>query len=471
MMEDSGVVYETEDEPAGQGADLYSLLPSGWDMGVTPHQPPLYQAKEEESEEDRGKSEEEEEEPQKQSFDYVATHQPQFYPMASQLWPTASNHATMGTISSSTTTDTQGTSQGSNLYSFLPPGWGSGSISQNPHAEHLNLPYTAHSVPRWPSEELEVSSESEGELHTYQPSQPHQSNGSSPLHPASSSSPSSEQPDIQKPASTSSASEATNPYPARPHWVEDQYAACCAKCSIDFSTFKRRHHCRACGKVFCNGCSNKWLLLPKEFGYTTVQRLCAACFRSHSTIDFSTTEDVFGPADAPLIVLLHGAGVTRKSWRLQVEELQEHYRLVIPDLPAHGAREDQPLTMNATLDMLEKLIRAHSSDNRAIIFGYSFGAYVAMTLAGCRPYLCRALILGGAGSNFPRAGLVMGLVDLACKTLPSGLLARSTPYTLYNTQVSTEVVNELFLRPVSIPLVCPWPNCCLRDVSMVPGLK
>ena len=34
-----------------------------------------------------------------------------------------------------------------------------------------------------------------------------------------------------------------------PTWIKDQDTSMCMQCSTPFTTFKRRHHCRACGKV------------------------------------------------------------------------------------------------------------------------------------------------------------------------------------------------------------------------------
>merc|ERR1740117_103123 len=41
----------------------------------------------------------------------------------------------------------------------------------------------------------------------------------------------------------------------RAEWQADQDAITCKGCSQDFNVFRRRHHCRYCGKVFCFKCS------------------------------------------------------------------------------------------------------------------------------------------------------------------------------------------------------------------------
>ena len=39
--------------------------------------------------------------------------------------------------------------------------------------------------------------------------------------------------------------------------MKDDNCKTCYKCSITFTVFNRRHHCRICGQIFCNNCSNQ----------------------------------------------------------------------------------------------------------------------------------------------------------------------------------------------------------------------
>ncbi|XP_051848686.1 zinc finger FYVE domain-containing protein 16 isoform X1 [Antechinus flavipes] len=65
----------------------------------------------------------------------------------------------------------------------------------------------------------------------------------------------------------------------QPSWVPDSEAPNCMNCQVKFTFTKRRHHCRACGKVFCGVCCSrkcKLQYLEKE------ARVCIVCYESIS---------------------------------------------------------------------------------------------------------------------------------------------------------------------------------------------
>ena len=64
----------------------------------------------------------------------------------------------------------------------------------------------------------------------------------------------------------------------RPAWVDDKEASECANCGLLFSLFRWKHHCRQCGYVFCNSCSNKKIPLP-HLGYPKPVRICTECIQ------------------------------------------------------------------------------------------------------------------------------------------------------------------------------------------------
>lgn len=60
-----------------------------------------------------------------------------------------------------------------------------------------------------------------------------------------------------------------------PVWIPDSDAPVCMMCQAKFTMWKRRHHCRACGKVLCSACCNQKAFLP--FLDNKEARVCIEC--------------------------------------------------------------------------------------------------------------------------------------------------------------------------------------------------
>lgn len=59
--------------------------------------------------------------------------------------------------------------------------------------------------------------------------------------------------------------------PLPSHWVPNTERTQCKACKKVFDTRAWRHHCRACGEIFCNSCA------PIRFGYQLRDRRCSEC--------------------------------------------------------------------------------------------------------------------------------------------------------------------------------------------------
>jgi len=54
-------------------------------------------------------------------------------------------------------------------------------------------------------------------------------------------------------------------YPtSRQSWTKDNLMDKCILCSIQFTSFNRKHHCRACGGIICHKCSTNKIIIPEE---------------------------------------------------------------------------------------------------------------------------------------------------------------------------------------------------------------
>ncbi|KAI6659350.1 Pip5k3 protein [Oopsacas minuta] len=64
----------------------------------------------------------------------------------------------------------------------------------------------------------------------------------------------------------------------RQYWMADRTCKECYECGQVFTTFRRRHHCRICGQIFCAKCCSEYA--PGQmFGLNTNQRVCSYCHR------------------------------------------------------------------------------------------------------------------------------------------------------------------------------------------------
>lgn len=79
-----------------------------------------------------------------------------------------------------------------------------------------------------------------------------------------------------------------------PVWLPDSETNNCLKCGLKFTFRKRRHHCRACGLIFCSICCSEKLELPfklnnnelnKESNKNELSRVCVVCFKTINKVN------------------------------------------------------------------------------------------------------------------------------------------------------------------------------------------
>ncbi|PAA59776.1 hypothetical protein BOX15_Mlig004500g1 [Macrostomum lignano] len=63
-----------------------------------------------------------------------------------------------------------------------------------------------------------------------------------------------------------------------PVWIPDKAQQKCMLCSASFTVINRRHHCRRCGHLVCQSCSNRKWVLPAQS--KKPQRICSSCYTS-----------------------------------------------------------------------------------------------------------------------------------------------------------------------------------------------
>jgi pimeloyl-ACP methyl ester carboxylesterase len=116
-----------------------------------------------------------------------------------------------------------------------------------------------------------------------------------------------------------------------------------------------------------------------------------------------TTLDVLesGPADGPLVVLLHGFPELGYSWRHQVPALAAAgYRLLVPDMRGMGGSDAPPDIADYSMTTLARDVVGlidHGSVDEAVVIGHDWGADAAWKTAWMHPDRVRAV----AGLSVP----------------------------------------------------------------------
>ncbi|XP_006003398.1 zinc finger FYVE domain-containing protein 21 isoform X1 [Latimeria chalumnae] len=116
-----------------------------------------------------------------------------------------------------------------------------------------------------------------------------------------------------------------------PQWVPDKECPRCMQCDTKFDFITRKHHCRRCGKCFCDKCCSKKVPLPRMCFVDPV-RQCAEC----ALISQKETEFY----DRQLKVLMNGAtflvtlGCSEKS-ETMVCRLSNNHRYLFLDGESH----------------------------------------------------------------------------------------------------------------------------------------
>lgn len=90
-----------------------------------------------------------------------------------------------------------------------------------------------------------------------------------------------------------------------------------------------------------------------------------------------TSFDLTGPADAPVLALIHGLGLSRGVWDDHVPALAAHYRVLRYDLVGHGdsAPAQGTVTLTTYADQLAELLD-HLDTAQCTVIGFSIGGMI-----------------------------------------------------------------------------------------------
>nr|CAG4643178.1 EOG090X05AE [Ilyocryptus agilis] len=104
-----------------------------------------------------------------------------------------------------------------------------------------------------------------------------------------------------------------------PNWSDGEN---CHRCRVQFSLVVRKHHCRACGQVFCGRCTPRSCILPK-FGIEKEVRVCEDCFDKYNSDGRPAKEETEPVSKSPS----NDVAKTEKSRKEEELKLQEEEEL------------------------------------------------------------------------------------------------------------------------------------------------
>ena len=101
----------------------------------------------------------------------------------------------------------------------------------------------------------------------------------------------------------------------------------------------------------------------------------------------------------PRVVLVHGSRLSHTQWAPQVRLLADaDLDLVLPDLPGHGDRVDEPFTLRRASGAIAEAVERGDPAAPVVLVGHSLGGYAAMAYAAAFPRRLDGLLLLGCAA-------------------------------------------------------------------------
>ncbi|MCW1837841.1 alpha/beta fold hydrolase [Bacillus xiamenensis] len=99
----------------------------------------------------------------------------------------------------------------------------------------------------------------------------------------------------------------------------------------------------------------------------------------------------------PIMVFLHGGGVSSWMWQEQIEKFKEAYDCYTPDLIGHGTRaNEKSFSMRESAGEIISWIEQHAQGRIVILIGFSLGAQIAVDVLSREPDIADIAVINSA---------------------------------------------------------------------------
>ena len=131
-------------------------------------------------------------------------------------------------------------------------------------------------------------------------------------------------------------------------WIPSKNVQNCYKCKELFGMWRRKHHCRVCGRIFCGNCADRWGIIPslvnltspinKSFSFYsyiyTEKRMCLEC---KDRIDFinESADYIYIFTNLPITLKeLYNIRLVNKEWCKSINTILSFYKGIQYKLPS-----------------------------------------------------------------------------------------------------------------------------------------
>ncbi|PWA86553.1 zinc finger, FYVE/PHD-type, Zinc finger, RING/FYVE/PHD-type [Artemisia annua] len=129
------------------------------------------------------------------------------------------------------------------------------------------------------------------------------------------------------------------------HWVPDEASTKCTSCSSYFGAFLRRHHCRNCGDIFCDKCTQGRIALTAEENAPQV-RVCDQCM-SDCLICY-----ILFVSEVSLVIFWHHGNVYQQA---EVTQRMSHVNEVASRASGYNRHEELAKKLQEEMEKKRKM--------------------------------------------------------------------------------------------------------------------
>ncbi|KAB5595039.1 1-phosphatidylinositol-3-phosphate 5-kinase [Ceratobasidium theobromae] len=145
---------------------------------------------------------------------------------------------------------------------------------------------------------------------------------------------------------------------SRDYWMDDEHCKECYDCKSVFTTWRRKHHCRVCGQIFCSRCAAN-IISSSRFGQEGMIRVCNLCLQVLEDEGLDDDDDKRSVASAATSAIYHPGHHHQHSL-----SFSQSYQPQSPFSAITGRQSDEPFSLFSLGDItLRRRLRSGTRDS------------------------------------------------------------------------------------------------------------